>query len=114
MNLFSSKGKISINGISIEGSDISIVNGTVIVNGKELEIETKVINIQVIGDVESIDGNANTITVTGSCDRVSTMSGSVHCGNVNGDIKTMSGNVTCENVSGKIKTMSGDISHKGN
>ena len=102
---------ITINGVTYEGNNISVKKNRVIIDGKELDVDEKNINITVIGNIKSINADAvETISIGGDADTVKTMSGDVRIeGNVTGDVKTMSGDVRCGNIGGKVNTMSGDI-----
>ena len=92
-----------INGrtINCSGSNISIINDNIIVDGKVIQSNIGN-NVQVIvnGDVNKLDcagkvevhGNSGSIDCSGSCNVD---------GNVNGNIRA-SGSVTCGNVSGDI------------
>jgi hypothetical protein len=106
---------VTINGVTITGSNsVSIINGKVIVDGKEVDTgEAKTIYIDIVGYLLSLNADhCNMIRVKGSVDTVKTMSGSVDCGNVTGNVQTMSGNVHAGTVDGSVTTMSGDIRHK--
>lgn len=105
--------RITINGVTITGNNVSVVNGRVIVDGKDVNCEEKVINIHVEGNLGSLTADAcSTITVNGSAGSVKTRSGDVQCGDVSGAVSTMSGDVTCGNIAGSVSTMSGDVSHR--
>ncbi|MDY7537579.1 hypothetical protein QN372_00300 [Undibacterium sp. RTI2.1] len=103
--------KITINGLNISGArSISINNGRVVVNGKDVTPDSKEIRIEVHGDIETINADAcESISVTGTAGTVKTLSGDVRCGNVSGSVKTMSGDVHCGAISGDVETMSGNI-----
>lgn len=120
-----------INGKSIQGSNIVIINGKVIVDGKGVQSDDKIINITIEGNVEKMDVDVcNTISVKGEVNDVQTKSGDIEVhGNVKGSVSSMSGDVEiggdvggnasstsgdiiCKNVSGNVSTMSGDITHK--
>lgn len=125
---------IIINGrvIHAEGSSVSIINGKVLVNGKQIsnldEIQDKEVNISISGDVQNLEvdyctqvnltGNAKSvrtqsgdIEISGNVDGdVSSMSGDISCGDVAGNVRTASGDVECGNVTGNVKTVTGDIS----
>lgn len=106
--------KININGVTItSGRSITITNGRVVVDGKDVTPDAKDIRIEVQGNVDSISADVcSVLTVTGDvAGDVSTQSGDVQCGNVGGDVETMSGDVRCGTVAGKVKTMSGDVRH---
>lgn len=109
---------ITINGATIHAKgNISISNGKVVVDGKDVTPDSKKITIIINGDNSQINADAcERIEVRGNCGAIKTMSGDVEVsGSVDGDVKTMSGDVKCENISGSVSTMSGDIkckSHK--
>jgi hypothetical protein len=102
---------IVINGTTITGGrNITVSNGRVTIDGKDVTPNQKNISITVHGSVESISADAcSYIEVVGAAGKVNTMSGDVKCGAVLGSVKTMSGDVTCGAVSGDVETMSGDI-----
>ena len=123
----SNMSTITINGVTYQsGNSIVAVGNKVMIDGKDVTPDAKVISITVDGSIDSIsadycqkiavNGNVKSITtqsgdieckdVTGS---VKTMSGDVEAGNVGGDISTMSGDVKCGTVAGSVKTTSGDI-----
>ena len=106
--------KININGVVISGGrNITITNGRVVIDGKDMTPDTKDIRIEVQGNVGAISADVCTsLSVVGDVTGdVSTQSGDVQCGNIGGDVKTMSGDVKCGEVAGNVKTMSGDIRH---
>lgn len=94
-----SGGSIVINGKSYKGNNVSIVNGTVYIDGRIAE-ENQVgeLTIKIEGDVAlvrcdtsvSIDGN-----VGGNVDA----GGSVTCGNVGKSVDA-GGSITCNNING--------------
>lgn len=95
---------ISVNGktIRVKGSNVTIINDKIIVDGKVLDESMDYKNITVIveGDCNKLDA-AGEVTIRGNC-------GSVDCGGsctVNGDVNgnvDAGGSVTCGNVSGDI------------
>lgn len=118
---------ITINGVTYSGENsIVAVGNKVMIDGKDVTPDSKVINITVDGNINSVsaqycqkivvNGTANTVSsqsgdieckdVTGS---VETMSGDIDAGNVGGDITTMSGDVKCGTVAGSVRTTTGDI-----
>ncbi|WP_404667178.1 hypothetical protein [Roseateles asaccharophilus] len=103
---------IIINGktISASGSSVTVVNGRVIVDGKDVTPDTKEIRIEVQGDIESLQADVcNSVSVTGAVKELTTTSGNVNCGDVEGDIRTTSGGVRCKDVRGSVETVSGDV-----
>ncbi|GGB53627.1 hypothetical protein GCM10011607_12750 [Shewanella inventionis] len=107
--------RIYINGNNniVAGRNIVINNGKVIVDGKDVTPEAKVITITVDGNIESLKADAcYQINVSGNTGNIHTQSGDVKCGNVGGSISTMSGDVECGSINGSVSTMSGDVSHR--
>lgn len=79
--------KIVVNGktLTCSGSNISIVNNKIFVDGKQISGDvTENCDVHIYGDVENIE-----------CE------GSVSCNNVNGNIKA-GGSVNCDDVGGSI------------
>lgn len=105
---------ININGNKYSGNNISISNGRVIIDGKDVTPDSKNITICVDGNISEMKVDAcDSVVVNGNCGSVSTMSGDVEVdGDVTGSITTMSGDVDCGTVGGSISTMSGDIKHR--
>lgn len=101
---------VSLNGITFKGAEISINKGRIIIDGKDVTPDAKEITIAVDGNIERLQvDQCKKVTVNGSCGSLSTMSGNVDCGPVNGPVKTMSGNVKCGNVGNDVGTSSGDV-----
>lgn len=105
---------IKINNKVYNGNSISISGNKIIIDGIDVTPESLQVQIIVESNIESIKADTcNTISVTGSVESISTMSGDVEIdGNISGSISTMSGDVDCNNVGGNISTMSGDIKYK--
>lgn len=104
-----------INGITYNysGKNITISNGKVMVDGKDVTPEGKEINIAVDGNVEELTVDAcSKVNINGACGQVQTMSGNVKCGAVNGPVQTSSGDVECGHVHGSVTTSSGDVDCK--
>ena len=119
-----------ISNIRYSGKSISIVNGKVFIDGKDVTPDTKEIYIAVEGDIDELTvdhcnnlhivGNVNkassssgNINVTGNVsESVQTSSGDVDCINVGGSVRTSSGDVTCSDVNGSVSTTSGNIKRK--
>lgn len=96
--------RIFVNGKEIvcNGKSVSVINGTVIVDGKVIDGNENNNNVEVVinGDVESVNcdgivriqGNARSVKCGGSCSVGGTVSGdvqtggSVHCGNIGGSV----------------------------
>ena len=105
---------ITINGTTItSGGSITVSNGRIVVNGRDVTPDAKTINIVITGNVEYLNADAvNVLEIKGSVTgNVATASGNVKCGDVHGSVSSMSGNVRCGSIGGNAKTMSGDITH---
>jgi hypothetical protein len=101
---------ITINGVSYTGSSISISNGVVSINGKNVTPHDKIIDITVTGNIDDLRvDSCQKIDVTGNVKNVDTVSGDVRCGNVSGNVETTSGDIKCGNVGGDVETVSGDV-----
>jgi hypothetical protein len=99
--------RVNINGrcISVQGNNISVINGKVFVDGKEykeqpekteqiiLKIEGAVQQLN-IDDSVSIEGD-----VTAEHIRVN---GSINCRNIKGSIEAK-GSINCDDIEGKVK-----------
>jgi hypothetical protein len=102
----------TINGVAYVGNSVSIVDGKVIVDGREQEgTLEQVVNIQVQGNVEELSTVSGDVRVAGDVGSLRTTSGDVHCASVKGSVETVSGDVRAKTVLGSVKTVSGDIGH---
>jgi len=112
MNVQMRNGKIVINGREFFGSNISISNNNIIVDGvTQTEQLTGSIDVIIHGDVNSLQNQSGNVTANNVGDII-TVSGDVTCGNISGSIRTVSGDVQCGSVGGNIKTGSGDVCHR--
>ena len=112
MNIFGNKGTININGSSYSGSNVSIINGVVTVDGVVQKQQIgHVVNVTITGDVDRIENASGEVLVKGNVTgNVKTVSGDVNCGSVGNDVQTVSGNVTADgSIGGSVKTVSGNI-----
>ena len=107
-----SSNTVTINGTTYHGNTVTIKDGKVIVDGKEVECKEKEIHISVTGDVDTIETASGDVEVSGDANIVSSTSGDVVVkGSVNGDVETVSGDVdVCGDIHGKVTTVSGDVS----
>ncbi len=130
--MFGRSNKITVNSVDIVGGrNVSIINGKVLVDGKDVTPNAKEITIQVIGDVDSLDVDyAQSVSITGNVQSVQTaaadvtigggVAGSVQTasgdvdvdGDVQGSVATVSGDVDCCDVAGNVTTVSGDITQR--
>lgn len=106
---------ITINGNYVGGRSIQVDNDTVIIDGKDIKINDRKIEIKITGNVESVDTAAGNVSVTGDAKRVSSVSGNVKVGGMtNGGVETTSGNIEIGgDVGGSINTTSGDVEVNG-
>ena len=105
------KSKIVVNGHTIVGRNVSIVNGVVTVDGKVVELpDAKEIKIVVEGDLGSLRVDAGDVSVQGSCGEVEVNQGSVTvAGDVKGEIQVDQGRVECNDVYSDVKVDMGNI-----
>ena len=95
---------VSVNGktIRVKGTNITVINDKIIVDGKAIDESMDFKNITVIveGDCQKLDACGD-VEIRGNCGSVD-CSGSCHIeGNVTGDVDA-SGSVTCGDVGGDI------------
>jgi hypothetical protein len=101
---------ITINGVSYYGNNISINNGNIKIDGINVAVNEKMINISVNGNVDQLSvDSCESLIVSGNVADVKTVSGDVNCQNVLGSVKTVSGDVSAKNINGNVNTVSGDI-----
>lgn len=110
---FSEKANITINGKKYSGSNITIDNGQIIIDGVSQQNYSKdnVIRVSVIGDVNNIKTTSGDVDVEGNINNLQTNSGDVDVnGNVFKEINTTSGDIDVNgDITGNITTNSGDI-----
>lgn len=93
---------ITINGrrIEVQGNNVSVINGRVLVGGVEVAgCLSGIVKVEWSGELASLESDCSVScgTVAGSV----TAGGSVHCDNVTGNVKT-GGSVHCGKVGGSI------------
>lgn len=108
--------RVTINGVTITGGrSIVIRSGRIIVDGKDVTPDAKVVNISVEGNIERLEADGcEKISVTGDVGIISTQTGDVDVGgNINGSVQTQTGNVDCGgSIGGNVSSMTGDIKHR--
>lgn len=112
MNIVTKGATISINGVQYSGTNISINDNNVVVDGVIQKEQCLVgpISVQVLGDCHSIECTWGDVNVTGAVlNSVSTVSGDVRCANVGGSVNTASGDISCRYIGGSVNTVSGTI-----
>jgi hypothetical protein len=107
--------KIIINGMTITGgNNISIVNGRIIVDGKDQTPDAKSIKIEILGDVQNLDvDHSDSISIEGNVGKIKSGSGDITCNNIMGDAQTGSGDIKCSEIKGDVQTGSGDVDCNG-
>lgn len=89
------KSSVTINNVTYSGRNISIDNDKVVIDG--------------VTQTTSLVGPI-TVTVNGSCESVSTISGAINISGNAGSVHATSGDVSVQgSVEGAIKTISGDV-----
>ena len=110
MKIFNSTTKVTINGVSYEGKNVSINGDQITIDGNDVSTSDKNISIVIHGDIDELNvDSCDKVEVDGDVGKLSTRSGSVSCKNVNGNIETSSGTVRSGNITGDVKTMSGSV-----
>lgn len=106
--------KITINGVTYSGNNVTVVNGKVIVDGNDYTPDSKKIDIMVEGCINDLKVDCcDKIMVNGAVGHIKSTSGDIEIlGNVEGDVINTSGDVKCGNINGSVKTMSGDIKYR--
>lgn len=101
---------ININGMSYSGSNISIVNGKIIVNGEDLTPDSKEISINVEGDIDFLNvDHCKTISILGNVKIIKSGSGNISCDSIHEGASTGSGDIDVNNITGNVKTGSGNV-----
>jgi hypothetical protein len=105
-----SSSRVVINGKSYTGRRVNVIDGRVIVDGKDVTPESKTITISVEGNIESLSVDACTaIKISGNVGDLKSGAGDVACENIMGSVESGSGDITCMNVEGNVRTGAGDV-----
>ncbi len=103
--------------VVITGKNVTMVNGKVIVDGKEVETgDDKNIVFEITGNVERLEVDVcSTITVTGNTGPITTHMGDIDVGgDVAGSVSTSQGDIKVKGaVTGNATTNMGDIDIDG-
>lgn len=104
--------KMIVNDVVYVGSSITITNGKVIIDGKDVSSDGKTIYIYIEGDVTSMNADyCNSLKVLGNVTNLKTASSDVEIvGNILNDVVTTSGDINCDTINGNVETTSGDVS----
>lgn len=108
------KSMIRLNGKTYNGNNMTIINGKIILDGKEVKDfeDEKVINIVIEGNYSgdlNVD-SCNFIKVRGDVKgNIKSTNGKIECKNVEGDVEATNGNINCENIGHNVSNMNGNI-----
>lgn len=86
---------VVINGVTYSGTNVSIVNGKVVVDGATQDQQLiGVVNVVVNGDANEVNTVSGDVSINGSVGSVSSVSGDVNVrGGVTGSVSTVSGDI---------------------
>lgn len=93
-------GKMTINGVTYEGNNISICNNGVIIDGKVQGDSLSKDVIEIKGDVQSVSCDKS-LTIIGSIKGNADARGSINCDKIGGDVNA-GGSVNCDDVGGNV------------
>lgn len=103
---------IEINGRKFTGSNVSIVGGEIIVDGKEVEgLEgEKEITVNVEGNLVNLHTDHGVVNLKGSAEFIQSVNGNINVdGCVYGDVKAFNGNIDCKAAQGSVSSINGNI-----
>ena len=109
-----SGSSIKVNGVSYSGNNVTIKNNKVIIDGKNVTPDSKNIEIQVVGNINSLMvETCDVIEVEGNVGELKSTNGNVDLnGSVNGNVSSVNGDINCGDVGGSVKTNNGDIKYR--
>lgn len=102
---------ITVNGRTFKGNNVSIVNGKITVDGKEVDMpEEKQIHIRIDGDIGSLNLDCGEIEVSGDVGNLVSRCGNVTVGgDVKGEATLNMGDLECENVFADVQVDMGNV-----
>lgn len=110
MIIIQSGGHTTINGRVYAGTNISIKNGEVYVDGiRQADLPVGEREVVISGDVVSVTSDSGGITVNGSATNVKTTNGSIKCGDVAGSVSSVNGNITAGIIAGDASSVNGNV-----
>lgn len=108
-SIFKSESTVTINGKTYKGTNVSVVNDEVIIDGNKVESGTR-INITIIGDAESVSLQTGDISIKGNVTTLKCQTGDINIeGNVLGNVSLQTGDISCKQISGNASTHCGDM-----
>jgi cytoskeletal protein CcmA (bactofilin family) len=94
-------GRVTINGVSYEGSNITVNGNQVTVDGTKVESgQAGVMTVKVEGDLLNLTTDKS-VNVLGTIHGNLHAGGSVNCDDVDGNVSA-GGSVNCDNVGGSV------------
>lgn len=114
MSINTSGSNIQINGVSYSGTNVSMINGKVIVDGVEQTGEmTGNIEIVVEGSCGDITTEFGNISVGSNAKSVESKNGNISVGGtIEGNAETKNGNIKANSILGEANTKNGNIRGK--
>ena len=117
-------GKITMNGKTYTGRNMTMSNGKMFVDGVEVDINSgktvkpeDIIHVTIVitGNVDELKGNFNEATVNGNVGSLSSNGGNVTVNEtVNGHVESSGGDVTVKgSVGGNVNSTGGDVKIHG-
>lgn len=106
--------EVVINGKTYDAQSSLTVgaNGLLTIDGNDVQIDDRIILIQVNGDLDQLNvSSSRQIEVNGTVGFLETKSGNVKVEDVLGDITTKSGSVSASVVTGNVTTTSGNVTY---
>ena len=107
---------IVINNMNFRGNNVTISNGKIIIDGKDVTgefPEEKSIKINVEGNLNSLNvDNCDYVEVGGDVEQLECRNGNVSCKNVKGSVHNRNGNILCGDVKGNVSNRNGTISRR--
>lgn len=101
---------IIINGQKFNGTNVTIKNGVVTVDGEQYKSSDKIIKIDITGNVDSLNiDSCESLNVSGNVTDLQTTSADVTCNDILKNAKTTSGDIKANSIKGDATTISGDI-----
>ncbi|QAX98501.1 hypothetical protein AsFcp4_77 [Aeromonas phage AsFcp_4] len=99
---------ITVNGKVLNGKNVDIVGGRVMVDGQEVENSSKLV-IQIVGDVDKLEVGAGDVEITGNAVNVEIDAGDVVIKGDVGRLTVECGDVRVGGKSGKSNVVCGDL-----
>lgn len=107
--------KIAINGTIFNGNSITITSDSIIVDGNSFPENSKLIKVEIVGDVSDLQVASGDVHITGDCKRLESNSGDIQVGGNVESVKSTSGDIEIAgSVLGTVRSVSGDINIKEN